>query len=440
MELQDDKQSKPTHQSIYLPDLIDQTYSHLPTALLANILLSLLLVVVLWSEVTHQILIGWISVLWAITVARSVQYFKYRSRKDASVINWAYQFNIGLILTGIVWGSSGILLFPESSLPHQVFIAFVLGGLIAGATTSLAATQWILKVFVCLLIIPIVLRFLFIGEEVFLTMGSMMAIYGGLSIIMSSHIHKMLITSIHLKYENKEEIEERKKAEDELMRQKGFLEGVLANVEDGIVACDDQGNLSFFNRATQIFHGIEQKDLPPEEWATHYDLYLGDAITPMQKEDIPLFRAFRGEEVVDVEMVVAPKQGKKRTLLASGRALIDNLGVRYGAIVSMHDIIESKKAEDFLKKAHEQLEIKVKERTIELQKALDEVKTLRGILPICSYCKKIRNDEGYYEQIEWYIHKHSGVDFSHTICPTCMKEHHPEVYENTLLKKKSAKE
>ena len=70
----------------------------------------------------------------------------------------------------------------------------------------------------------------------------------------------------------------------------------------------------------------------------------------------------------------------------------------------------------------------------ELQSALSEIKVLRGILPICSFCKNIRNDEGYYEQIEAYIHKHSGVDFSHTVCPTCMKEHYPEEYKMILKK------
>ena len=79
------------------------------------------------------------------------------------------------------------------------------------------------------------------------------------------------------------------------------------------------------------------------------------------------------------------------------------------------------------------LELKVQERTRqlsekneELQQALEEVRTLRGILPICSFCKTIRNDDGYYEQIESYIHKHSDVDFSHTVCPGCMKEHYPD--------------
>ncbi|CAK8720613.1 PAS domain S-box-containing protein [Candidatus Electrothrix aarhusensis] len=68
----------------------------------------------------------------------------------------------------------------------------------------------------------------------------------------------------------------------------------------------------------------------------------------------------------------------------------------------------------------------------ELQSALSEIKVLRGILPICSFCKNIRNDDGYYEQLEAYIHKHSGVDFSHTVCPTCMKEHYPKEYKMIL--------
>lgn len=63
----------------------------------------------------------------------------------------------------------------------------------------------------------------------------------------------------------------------------------------------------------------------------------------------------------------------------------------------------------------------------ELQKALSEVKTLRGFLPICSYCKKIRDDKGYWSQIESYIHKHSDAEFSHGICPECAKKYFPDM-------------
>ncbi len=66
----------------------------------------------------------------------------------------------------------------------------------------------------------------------------------------------------------------------------------------------------------------------------------------------------------------------------------------------------------------------------ELQEALVRVKKLSGLLPICSYCKKIRNDKGYWEQVEQYIEEHSDVDFSHGICPDCAKEHYPEIFKD----------
>jgi PAS domain S-box-containing protein len=63
----------------------------------------------------------------------------------------------------------------------------------------------------------------------------------------------------------------------------------------------------------------------------------------------------------------------------------------------------------------------------ELQEAIKEIKTLRGILPLCSYCKKIRDDKGYWEQVDVYIYKHLQADISHSLCPDCAKEHYPDL-------------
>ena len=63
-----------------------------------------------------------------------------------------------------------------------------------------------------------------------------------------------------------------------------------------------------------------------------------------------------------------------------------------------------------------------KELIDSLQKALNEIKTLKGIIPICSYCHKIRNEEGAWDQMEEYISNHSGVEFSHGVCPKCIPE------------------
>lgn len=73
--------------------------------------------------------------------------------------------------------------------------------------------------------------------------------------------------------------------------------------------------------------------------------------------------------------------------------------------------------------SHQRKELE--QKNIELNKALDEIRTLRGILPLCSYCKKIREDEGYWEQVDVYIHKNTDANISHSICPDCMEKYFP---------------
>ncbi len=62
-----------------------------------------------------------------------------------------------------------------------------------------------------------------------------------------------------------------------------------------------------------------------------------------------------------------------------------------------------------------------------LQKALAEIRTLRGLLPVCMHCKKIRDDQGFWQQMEAYFHMHSNVEFSHGLCPECLKIHYQKV-------------
>ena len=63
----------------------------------------------------------------------------------------------------------------------------------------------------------------------------------------------------------------------------------------------------------------------------------------------------------------------------------------------------------------------------QLKQALDEVKQLRGIIPICSHCKKIRDDSGYWKQVEQYISEHTEAEFSHGLCPNCLEELYPDL-------------
>jgi len=91
-----------------------------------------------------------------------------------------------------------------------------------------------------------------------------------------------------------------------------------------------------------------------------------------------------------------------------------------------------------LRDVTERLEFeKERERLIsELQEALANVDTLKGLLPICAACKKIRDDQGYWNKVENYFREHSTVEFTHTICPECARELYPKLFKEKDKDKK----
>jgi len=73
-------------------------------------------------------------------------------------------------------------------------------------------------------------------------------------------------------------------------------------------------------------------------------------------------------------------------------------------------------------------QLEIRRVAADLADALTDLKILRGLLPICSHCKEIRNDSGYWQSIETYVRDHSDADFTHGICPICMEHNYPEIF------------
>jgi response regulator RpfG family c-di-GMP phosphodiesterase len=94
-------------------------------------------------------------------------------------------------------------------------------------------------------------------------------------------------------------------------------------------------------------------------------------------------------------------------------------------IARVQAVARIKRAEDALRqKRREQQKL-----IMELQEALAEIRTLKGFIPICASCKKIRDDEGYWNQLEAYISKHTDAIFTHSICPQCAEKYKAEIKE-----------
>lgn len=105
------------------------------------------------------------------------------------------------------------------------------------------------------------------------------------------------------------------------------------------------------------------------------------------------------------------KNGKTHYMIVTAKPLQDDDGKIIGVVEFFQNISKRKELEN-----EKQLLIK------KLQTSLDQVKLLSGFLPICAYCKKIRDDKGYWSQIESYIRDHSEAEFSHGICPDCVEK------------------
>lgn len=140
----------------------------------------------------------------------------------------------------------------------------------------------------------------------------------------------------------------------------------------------------------------------------------------------------RSEAGLGVQVFFA---GRKQVLTAERMQILDLLLSSFETAVNNKRDVEMANKE--LVRVNDRLKQEIRERKLaeaekqrligELTEALVKVKSLSGLLPICASCKKIRNDKGYWQQIEAYIRDHTEADFSHGICPDCAKKLYPDL-------------
>ena len=162
--------------------------------------------------------------------------------------------------------------------------------------------------------------------------------------------------------------------------------------------------------ANQAFY-----DLFQTEPANVIGYTLAEAVPPNEREHfMKVDREVLDTGISDFREESLTVDGKTHTIMTSKKRYTNEDGEHY-LIGSIQDITELKS-----------VEAQLKEEKLQLESALKEIKTLKEILPICSYCQKIRDDEGQWQQLEEYVTKYTGSSFSHGICGNCAKEHFPD--------------
>jgi PAS domain S-box-containing protein len=202
------------------------------------------------------------------------------------------------------------------------------------------------------------------------------------------------------------DITARKQLEERAAR----LAAVMESSDDAILAKTLEGKITFWNEAAEKIYGYSAEEV------------IGQSVSSLLPEDNQnevyeiLQRIRRGEMVHHYETVRRRKDGGFVHVSVTISPIKDESGKLIGASTIARDITNWK-----------QMEAEREKLISELQEALEKVKMLSGLLPICAHCKKIRDDQGSWQQVESYIHNHSEAVFSHAICPECAKKFYPEL-------------
>ena len=133
----------------------------------------------------------------------------------------------------------------------------------------------------------------------------------------------------------------------ELRRKEQFLQVLLDTLEEGIVACDDEGRITVFNPAARRLHGLPEDSEPIGSIPTDQGLRCADG-SPMEPRENPLIRAMSGEQLRDVAIVLESESGDRRKVSVNGQSLVGDDGWMLGAVVAMHDVTEQKLNEERL--------------------------------------------------------------------------------------------
>lgn len=227
----------------YEAEKVRQLYRHAPAGLLATAINSIILVFIQRMVTPANVLALWLVSVLVIAFVRYVAIVKFRNlpQKLSRTAYWKRSFIAGAFLSGMAWGSAAIFLFPPGSLAHQTFLAFVIGGMVAGAAGTYSIIRKAFFAYSVPAVLPIIVRFGLLHDEFHMAMATMAVVYVLTMIFIAKQVNTATSTSLMLSFEKNglvshlsglnedllAEVRERKRAEAELQEHRRHLEEVI---------------------------------------------------------------------------------------------------------------------------------------------------------------------------------------------------------------------
>lgn len=221
------------------PDLAAEQLTSLsaaiPRSLLANTLLSGLLLLVQWEVVQGTLALTWLGLMLAVLVVRAVIYADYRRSRPldaAQTVRMLRRYRIGILATGMVWGMVPLIMFPSGDAVHQVFLAFVIAGVCAGATASLSVDRISNLGFIVPPLVTLMVAFLSEHGAMPVVMAGMVAMYMLFVVQSSIQSHRQFHDNLRLRNEAL--------AQESVLQQQKRLVDVIARAQSQFIREDDR--------------------------------------------------------------------------------------------------------------------------------------------------------------------------------------------------------
>ena len=244
------------------------------------------------------------------------------------------------------------------------------------------------------------------------------------------------------------DITDRVLAERALKESEERYRTVFETTGTATIIVEDDGTISLANSTFAELSGYSKEEIEGKKSLVEF---FAEEDLDQMRDGHRLGRDENSPALKNFEFRFVDRRGDVKRIFIS----IEMIPGSQKSVASLLDITARKRAEEALQTSYKELERRVMERTadlakandqlkreiverrkaekekekliIDLKKALGEVKKLSGLLPICASCKKIRDDKGYWNQLEDYIRKHSEAEFSHSVCPECARKLYPEL-------------